>query len=1237
MDKIKKDTIDSLVKALNEQRLILFCGAGISMLPPSASPSWWDIYAAAAKALSARFVDKYPHATAKIDLNSLLAPLDTQELANIISQRFAGPTFSNLLSVVDIADANENHRAIATLAKKNCLRGVLTTNFDTLIERAAISCDYAFDIASPGIQAKKDPAKCTLIKIHGTTVDTLNLIETSREKAREINPTLKDAWDPLVEGADLLVLGYSGADLNFGAANAFFNDFLASGKRIFWLYRSGRLPKLPKEVEARTTFIEGGLPTPLKQMVEAIGEQDFKTHVTGRDSHAQMALAMESWSKELHIGPWAACSFFLALLESRPNQNQSTREALFDIASQEANRFETNKPISIEDIGAAAFYSMAGLNALQRFDLDSAELFLRISCNIYGTLDKVNEQQEKESGQGQGISYAERHMNLSSVWNNYGYTKLLKQEQKQSLISYQKSLHHAYLAGNQHSALVALHSILHYSIQFKDLRKSMSQAEAATALADKIGSVQSSIELRLLLACFAFDRNEIWLGLDWLKEAHRRATALNDYNSKMVADLMLAEHALRQGDIENGLNSLATTLQNTKITAFFVLPVERLRRYLEVLGSPQPTPFMIDFSHDDIAPLINNINAENQQAKLSGIIPWKGAHCSLSPSAVADKNEFTALAKMGHHEYSVERKEAIQLGLDYAEFLCNQGRFMEARWGAKNALLNPVIDVSAQAKSHTLLAHISASIGDLVIAKTHLMAAKHINEEANIHALPTLARTGLWLSIQSSNFSSALNWAKCAINLLNEGALPPETLEKELTMLTSWGAPLQPICKLFNQALYGKEIQIKIPPGVPPFRLYNGAVRSFDEANDNVTNAIMQVQSALQQEQYREALEFIDKLADEGAFCEEQLGQVITMQIHAFSHLVDQESLESIVADFRQRYLTVRAFNVLTRLETAYARALVMRYENKIKAYDVISKYGFLTDLCTDPIAKGSLLAWVTTKEALLGKPIQLKGDIHVTSAYFFNLPEVTMFKTNFSPVSREKSSTSEQSSTGIIQVLMSRLDSTDDSDVADKAITHALKQLRKMRKLKRENLAGIIGDRANWALRQQRFEEAKHLFRRVANSFRILGSTVNELNAMAGEARAHSRSGDHAVAVNIFNKAIKKSNAYNIRFNLLLGLGSAHLREATEGRKEANHALIDLAIEAFVQAEESKIGDQERPLSKIALAMALGEKKEQDRALAKFDEAIADFAHMGDPRAKMLQENRKIFVDGDWRGLTLF
>ncbi len=109
----------------------------------------------------------------------------------------------------------EEHLWVAQLIKHRCLRAVLTTNFDHLIEYALmqVGCEgipvlLYDDELLPGLWPPETPP---IVKIHGDFLfdDIANLTEELQSKLRE---NMRHALLAMTEGADLLVVGYSGSD-----------------------------------------------------------------------------------------------------------------------------------------------------------------------------------------------------------------------------------------------------------------------------------------------------------------------------------------------------------------------------------------------------------------------------------------------------------------------------------------------------------------------------------------------------------------------------------------------------------------------------------------------------------------------------------------------------------------------------------------------------------------------------------------------------------------------------------------------------------------------------------------------------------------------------------------------------------------------------------------------------------------------------------------------------------------
>ena len=206
-----------------------------------------------------------------------------------------------------------------------------------------------------------------------------------------------------------------------------------------------------------------------------------------------------------------------------------------------------------------------------------------------------------------------------------------------------------------------------------------------------------------------------------------------------------------------------------------------------------------------------------------------------------------------------------------------------------------------------------------------------------------------------------------------------------------------------------------------------------------------------------------------------------------------------------------------------------------------------------------------------------------------------------------------------------------------DKALAEALRTLSKQPHGSRTAAAEMRGERANWLLRHRRYDEAIAAYVAVEQEFRSNGSTKGTLIAMAGRARALSRSGRYLEAVGVFEAALDEAGDSEQAANLLIGLASAHLLEGTTRRDPIDAALVAEAIKAYRKAiTSSSLDDHNRANARLGLARALGEAGDQKAAMDEFDRAVAELAHIASPSAKVLMENRDVFVEGGWRSIGL-
>jgi NAD-dependent SIR2 family protein deacetylase len=154
-----------LLSSIQQKRLVIFCGAGLSMSAPSSLPS--------AKAVTDRCIVAYEQSgleppipeESKADLGLLAEHFITSNLQNFFIRKlvrweqFAG-------------SHNDGHTALADFLTCKATPFVITTNYDQLIERGAEALgEGAFEACLDGVCANNERPHSPLLKIHGSMLD----------------------------------------------------------------------------------------------------------------------------------------------------------------------------------------------------------------------------------------------------------------------------------------------------------------------------------------------------------------------------------------------------------------------------------------------------------------------------------------------------------------------------------------------------------------------------------------------------------------------------------------------------------------------------------------------------------------------------------------------------------------------------------------------------------------------------------------------------------------------------------------------------------------------------------------------------------------------------------------------------------------------------------------------------------------------------------------------------------
>ena len=229
--------------AITTNGFVIFAGSGLSMLPPSNLPSWWGYNQAILEEAKQRTLNNIPNLTAEMidaitDLS--LDNLDVAGFSEQISALITEKNYLPLLSLLESKHCNANHLALAELARKGVLRAIVTTNFDTLIERAFRESGVPLNVYT-----KEDDYTdsinlqvCTLYKVHGTVTTAQTMKDTVTQKLRGLSYPIKKHLQTLFTHFPVLVTGFSGADLKFNPDYFSFMTISNSAPGIVWTIRS---------------------------------------------------------------------------------------------------------------------------------------------------------------------------------------------------------------------------------------------------------------------------------------------------------------------------------------------------------------------------------------------------------------------------------------------------------------------------------------------------------------------------------------------------------------------------------------------------------------------------------------------------------------------------------------------------------------------------------------------------------------------------------------------------------------------------------------------------------------------------------------------------------------------------------------------------------------------------------------------------------------------------------------
>ncbi|TXT58570.1 MAG: hypothetical protein BAJALOKI1v1_1610008 [Promethearchaeota archaeon] len=271
---------------LLEEGIIVFCGAGISIPPPSCSPSWWTLTEEILEAFFERVPDEYNLPKDIIIKDPERTPEEVFETFSYILDERLFKAFEAL----DVGDPNATHYALARLAKHGILKACFTTNFDLYLERALKEEEVEYELLvenseyerffEKNLKNYQFSDKFILCKIHGTIdrPNTIVSVASAYKSAKGFSPPKGSLFEYLIEKYPCVFLGYSGWDFNHLNYRRFWERVGPKVKKILWNNRPGteespNLNDIFRNCWSQFQFTEGELPEQLLDAIEHLSDK----------------------------------------------------------------------------------------------------------------------------------------------------------------------------------------------------------------------------------------------------------------------------------------------------------------------------------------------------------------------------------------------------------------------------------------------------------------------------------------------------------------------------------------------------------------------------------------------------------------------------------------------------------------------------------------------------------------------------------------------------------------------------------------------------------------------------------------------------------------------------------------------------------------------------------------------------------------------------------------------------
>lgn len=1221
-ESVAPDSVDAAIKA---KKLIIFCGAGISMAPPTNAPSWWEIYSTLAAMLKDTLRESHIDLYNAVDIDELLSDLNTQEVANFVIGRFGGVRFGDLLRIVDTGEPNASHLAVATLFREKRLLGVVTTNFDTLIERAAQHIGVNVSIATPNHTASLEVPGNHIIKLHGTAVEPNLMLESSWSKFSPIDETLNAYLDKVLCGATVLVVGYSGSDISCSTTSHFFELAVKRARNVVWLCRHAETPSLPPFILDRTEFAFGELPDVLKALTKSSNIAKYPTRVSVENPKTLLFREAKKWSRHETAGPLAACVLFLSIAHRQRGNKQSEKlvSQLLSYAEALAEKYQPGNQLPPDGTTIANFLRFSALTCMERGALESAQKLLRTSLNILNAFYQYFSANSIPTA-GDFLPM------ISAGYLNYGIACIGVGDKRGSESAFNNALTIAYQSNSTNEFLSALYNIyanLNYpKISIHDIHT----LEQCLNLSINNNKVDLCYEFSMLMGVLLIDRNEIWSARSNFEKARNYAIALFDHLKVLMADMKLAECEIRQGNIEAGLNAFS----NESIHRIF-LGSKTLRTtglFLSEMKIQDSSIDNIAIKRDSVPSEKNRIETELAAAQAETRMPFGGNPIAIHQSLVGRGEYGGILCTIGKYDLYGDQKSAIDRSMYLVLELSKRNFHYEAKLVLRNILCRDNLESQIRINAEVMLAKTYAHLSEVDQASELFNRNfDKVNLLTNEKALEFLI-DGLWFNAQKNDLEITAKWAKAAVVLAKNDTELCGWIQRERSALIRAGKHFVTVAEVLktenestNYEVKGNDVIISTK-NERRFSIHDHESEYFNRSE--IERSLYEAEQLTTTGDFEKAKAVLEELEQRYDLTEFERAPLAALLFRCDVETLSPTEVEKEVWNLRNKYLVAREFSLLSCLELEYAIYLIRMGDSDtlVKEGPRAAIYEKLS-LHARSAGVSKFIRWA------LEIPVDQYAIVEAAAGGYFGVASTfgNIYLQSRQSVERQ-SSKNQLNIMEEIRLFRDLVQSVTTIPDVVKHLVACLKTYRLNRVLTWELFGGLVDSVAMQALSNGAFSDALELYKRSLRLFERAGSVSGQRIATMGKCRALSLGGNHIEAIRLLTFAVQQVDDFGYKAELFNAIGSAYSRQSDSLEGEDRIRALSSALGGFEKAIQLRDKDLlAQSLSRMGKAKILWAMGENSESMRQVDIALAGLSHLSNPAAKFILEQRTQLEQGDW------